>query len=87
MLTLTEKEVDALDPKTVAVTMWVGSDDVLTYVGLDILKNSEEWNKKGESLRLSEALDYLLEDVSWNSFNLLVFHEGKMQKFTIKEWA
>lgn len=70
------KEIDNLYPESILVAMWVGSDDVMVEAGDEMLERVR--NDIGmPNTTLGEALRWVLDDMSGNSFEVITIKDGK----------
>lgn len=79
-LHLSDDQIDSLDPQTIVVAQWVGSDDILVQSLDQIIDSIRMDNDVPADIALdltnSKALDIRLKDVSGNSFEIIVVKDN-----------
>ena len=79
--TLTDKQINDLDPKTVSISLCLGGEDVLTERGDELIERFEEDGlSKGEKATLANAIKWNLSEVSGNSFTVVFIHDGVLKE-------
>lgn len=76
-INLTAAEIDALDPKHLVVSQWIGSDDILTESGDEIKARAHEFT---DATTMSAILGDTLNNVSGNSFDIIALINGELVK-------
>lgn len=75
-------QIDLLDPKTTALSLWVGGDDILVQTVEDVFNDMvkvDETNKTPhQTPTVSQALDWSLKDVGGNSFSITTLLNGEL---------
>ena len=75
---LTSEQVNALNPKHVVLTQWVGKDDILTRSLDEVMADCADFNDGEPAKTITEALDLTLDGVSGNSFDVVALVDGEM---------
>jgi hypothetical protein len=73
---MNKKTFDKLSPDSVAVAMWIGSDDVVTLTGREMLDDAKN---EIQNPTLSEAVLWTVKNTTGNSFNILVCKDNKIK--------
>jgi hypothetical protein len=77
-VSLTSEQVNALNPKHVVLTQWVGGDDVLTRRLDEVMTDCADFNNGVPAKTITEALDLTLADVGGNSFDVVALIDGEL---------
>lgn len=78
-ISLTDKDLDSIDPATLVLAQSLGSDDLLTLDGNEVIEMFKEHLQEiqsEETPTLSKALIWNLQDTSGNAFDVILVKEG-----------
>jgi hypothetical protein len=77
---LTTEQLNALNPRAIVLAQYIGSDDIFTCNGEDIITMFQEDGDGPPNATLSEALHWSLRDVSGNSYDVVFLQDGELVK-------
>ncbi len=77
-VSLTSEQVNALNPKHVILTQWVGGDYVLTRRLDEVMVECADINENKPAKTITEALDLVLYGESGNSFDVVALIDGEL---------
>lgn len=81
---MTEEQVNALAPDDIVVTIWVGSDDILTQNLEEVMKGYKDDGIIPDTpITNCQLLDVMLADVSGNGQEIMTIQDGKIVKLDI----
>jgi hypothetical protein len=76
---LSKKQFNSLNPKSVALSLWIDSDDIMVSNGEELIEMAKEDEETPLSNpTLLEALDLNLKDVSCNSFEVITIKDNEL---------
>jgi hypothetical protein len=79
-LKMTLPKLDKLDPKAIAVSSWIGSNDILTETGDELIERFQEDGEGPDDAKFSDAFRWFLEDFeSGNSWDVTFIKDGRIR--------